>query len=244
MKRLLLVATVVAVAVLALAASTTNASHDPATVAPLAVQPLGQQGAPNGNVGVRFRVKKFVRVGKALKAVGQAVATFTDPNGQKTTVAKAFTAKVGIAKRPASANSVCPILFLQIKKLSLVLLGLHVDLDQVTLTIVAYSGGGPLGSLFCSIFHTKVKLLHSAKTLTQVAHRSGLATNGLNFAVPVQGQTTDPNAPALCQILDLTVGPIDLELLGLYVHLSAVHLTITADPNGGPLGKLFCSFTQ
>ena len=45
-----------------------------------------------------------------------------------------------------------------------------------------------------------------------------------------------------CQILDLVLGPLDLDLLGLKVHLDTVHLNITAQ--GGPgnlLGNLLCA---
>jgi len=53
-----------------------------------------------------------------------------------------------------------------------------------------------------------------------------------------------PQAAALlsCQILDLVLGPLDLDLLGLQVHLDTVHLNITAQ--GGPgnlLGNLLCA---
>jgi hypothetical protein len=45
----------------------------------------------------------------------------------------------------------------------------------------------------------------------------------------------------LCHVLNLTLGPLDLNLLGLIVHLDQVHLTIDADPQGGLLGQLLCS---
>ena len=45
-----------------------------------------------------------------------------------------------------------------------------------------------------------------------------------------------------CQILDLTLGPLDLNLLGLVVHLDRVHLNITAVPGpGNLLGNLLCA---
>ncbi|RJQ80361.1 hypothetical protein D5S17_07795 [Pseudonocardiaceae bacterium YIM PH 21723] len=45
-----------------------------------------------------------------------------------------------------------------------------------------------------------------------------------------------------CQILDLVIRPIDLNLLGLKVHLSKVHLNITAKPGqGNLLGNLLCA---
>jgi hypothetical protein len=42
-------------------------------------------------------------------------------------------------------------------------------------------------------------------------------------------------------VLDFTLGSLDLNLLGLMVHLNQVHLTITADSTGGVLGNLLCS---
>lgn len=44
-----------------------------------------------------------------------------------------------------------------------------------------------------------------------------------------------------CNVLDLTLGPLDLNLLGLEVHLDQVHLVINANPSGGLLGQLLCS---
>ena len=55
---------------------------------------------------------------------------------------------------------------------------------------------------------------------------------------------------AVCQILFLQLGTLDLTLAGLHVVLKAddptmpVQLTRTADDTGGVLGKLFCSLAQ
>ncbi|WP_433303753.1 hypothetical protein ACQP2F_12920 [Actinoplanes sp. CA-030573] len=49
-------------------------------------------------------------------------------------------------------------------------------------------------------------------------------------------------AQATCRILDLTLGPLHLDLLGLVVDLNQVHLTITAVPGAGNLlGNLLCA---
>jgi hypothetical protein len=49
-------------------------------------------------------------------------------------------------------------------------------------------------------------------------------------------------AGAPCQILDLVLGPLDLNLLGLKVHLNRVVLNIEADPGAGALlGNLLCA---
>ena len=67
-------------------------------------------------------------------------------------------------------------------------------------------------------------------------------TNTVPFTAPVnislaQNQT---NAGA-CPILDLELGPINLDLLGLLVETSPICLQITAYDNAGLLGDLLCS---
>jgi hypothetical protein len=58
----------------------------------------------------------------------------------------------------------------------------------------------------------------------------------------VPGAQALPPVPAgICTVLDLPIDPLDLNLLGLLVHLDRTQLRITADPNGGLLGSLLCS---
>lgn len=66
-----------------------------------------------------------------------------------------------------------------------------------------------------------------------------------NLAMPVKAISAQ-GAPAgqsqaACGILDLTLGPLDLNLLGLRVQLNEVDLVITAIPGGGLLGDLLCA---
>ena len=52
----------------------------------------------------------------------------------------------------------------------------------------------------------------------------------------------DVQALATCPILDLSLGPLDLNLLGLVVHLDEVNLTIDAESGSGNLlGNLLCA---
>jgi hypothetical protein len=44
-------------------------------------------------------------------------------------------------------------------------------------------------------------------------------------------------------VLDLILGPLHLNLLGLVVDLNKVHLAVTATQGGGLLGNLFCSLS-
>ena len=136
----------------------------------------------------------------------------------------------------------CSVLSLQLDQLSLDLLGLHVDLSKVVLTITADSQGGILGRLFCSLSNTRLATMAHAQNLTKAAHSSGLATKGIGYAAPTSH--AQAMAPGPCNIVDLVLGPLHLDLLGLIVDLNQVHLQITADPNGGILGSLLCSLTN
>jgi hypothetical protein len=247
------VAAAAAMATLAfVAASAASTSHRTAvpTAAPNAITQIG-------SVGVTYQIGKFAKRGKSLVAVGKVVAAFTpttaNPAGLKAaTVSQPFTVKATTLRRFAAADRICPVLDLDLAQLNLNLLGLIVHLDRVHLTITANSRGGLLGSLFCSLAHAKVSLGTAAKKLTKAAHRSGLATKGVHMAVPLYQSTTPSGKSTLttsrtavspltiCPVLDLTLGPLDLNLLGLMVHLDKVHLTITADSTGGILGNLLC----
>ena len=202
-----------------------------------------------GTVNIGFAINKFVKQGKNLVANGTATMTYTDSTGANYSSSQPFTAKVitrGI-RGVTAASRTCSVLTLQLDQLNLTLLGLTVHLDKVIITIKADSNGGILGSLFCSLANAKVKLRSLAtvaRRLTHVAHASGLSTmsSGLGFTVPLTSKTAEQTAP--CQILDLILGPLHLNLLGLIVDLNQVHLTITADPAGGLLGSLLCSLAH
>lgn len=70
-------------------------------------------------------------------------------------------------------------------------------------------------------------------------------TTTVPFSAPVD-ITLAQNQPAgaTCPVLDLRLGPITLNLLGLDVTTSAICLTITATQGGGVLGDLLCSLGQ
>jgi hypothetical protein len=77
-------------------------------------------------------------------------------------------------------------------------------------------------------------------TVTAILHGK---TNTVPFTAPVTIAlaTNQVPAPGACPVLDLTLGPIDLDLLGLIVQTSPICLTITANAGGGLLGDLLCS---
>jgi len=205
--------------------------------------PTTQNQSARVNVG--FKIGKFVAQHKRLIAHGSVTATVKTSDGATHSVTKSFSAVVRTKGFRSLAARTCAVLDLQLDKLALTLLGLNVNLDKVILTIKANPRGGVLGSLFCKLAHTRVKLrslASYARKLTAVTHQSGLSSSGslLGVSAPFTGQQQAATG-AVCPILDLILGPLHLDLLGLIVDLNQVHLSITADPNGGVLGSLFCS---
>jgi hypothetical protein len=253
LKHFATVAVLAAIVALTFGASTASSG---ASAQPRFATPAANGTEQVGSLTVRFTITKFVKRDHRLFAVGAAIAQFKptadNPRNLPTkTVRQTFTARVLGLRRLSSTQTICPILDLTLGPLDLNLLGLMVHLDKVHLTITADSQGGLLGRLFCSIANGKVKLAKAATRLTKIAHRSGLSSGVVRMGVPIYKQssgggstsasgTTSSTSPMnICTVLDLTLGPLDLNLLGLMVHLDTVHLLITAD-SSGLLGGLLC----
>jgi hypothetical protein len=81
-------------------------------------------------------------------------------------------------------------------------------------------------------------------TLTAVGTVTGTWTDTVTGVTTNVKQTVTAPAAASgsCTILDLTIGPIHLDLLGLVIDTNAIHLTITAQQGpGNLLGNLLCA---
>jgi len=105
----------------------------------------------------------------------------------------------------------------------------------------------------CDTATGAVECFDGTFTLTRFTSSGGVlqavGTLAGTFTDPVTGVQTAINqsitlpadATGTCEILDLTLGPLDLDLLGLVVHLDQVHLNITAESGpGNLLGNLLC----
>jgi hypothetical protein len=64
-----------------------------------------------------------------------------------------------------------------------------------------------------------------------------------NIVRTIVSQVTVPvtTANGTCTILHLQLGPLDLNVLGLLIHLDRIVLDISAQPGGGLLGDLLCA---
>ncbi|MHA3836409.1 ABC transporter substrate-binding protein [Terrabacter sp. AAH1] len=94
---------------------------------------------------------------------------------------------------------------------------------------------------------TPTGFINQNGTLALVSQLTGNVTSPTGVVTPISQTvtTTVQNAAATagsCQILDLVLGPLDLNLLGVQVHLDTVHLNITAQQGpGNLLGNLLCA---
>ena len=173
-----------------------------------------------------------------------------------------FTAPMTLTATPNPADPDCPILNLELGPIHLDLLGLIVDTSRICLDIEADPDGGILGNLLCGI----ANLLNTGTPLGTILDDLGANVNqvltgltnvldtvfdrltGANAITGVSG-TGGPSEGGLdttCDILNLEVGPLDLNLLGLEIELDncangPVTLDITAEEGpGNLLGNLLC----
>ena len=162
-----------------------------------------------------------------------------------------FTAPITLTPGPMAANAACPILNLALGPVHLNLLGLNVDTSEICLDITAIEGAGLLGDLLCTIANllnggTSIANVLANLTLEDQARLTGGLTQVLNQAVFIPLSRSDALEGASCDVLNLALGPLDLNLLGLRVELDdcddgPVTIDVTAVPGGGLLGDLLCS---
>jgi hypothetical protein len=170
-------------------------------------------------------VAKGVVVGK-LKA-GGAVMRDTAP------------AKFRVSQQQRDRG--CNILALRLAPVHLALLGVRVDTSHISLDVKARRRGGVLGRLFCALADAEIRFPRTA--IASVNRQLDDAPIATRTSTPVRVATHEGS----CEILDLILGPLHLDLLGLVVDLygqtksDPVQVTITGEPGHGLLGDLLCS---
>ncbi|MFG1659562.1 hypothetical protein ACGFIY_23815 [Micromonospora chersina] len=103
----------------------------------------------------------------------------------------------------------------------------------------ALGGAGSFAGTF-----TPTRFVNQNGQLAAVGTLAGTLTNSVGTSLgTISQQITVPvQASATCDILNLDLGPLDLNLLGLQVHLDEVVLDITAQQGpGNLLGNLLCA---
>lgn len=210
--------------------------------------------AKGSQLRTRVVVKKFVVRKTGLSALGTAA---TSVGGLGTKQPVALTAQTGGS---------CQVLTLRLDRLNLALLGLRLDVSAVNLRITG-NKARTLGALFCKLATaTKLSNLTGARVAAAALNRrlrhAPLQMVGFNAMLYPQTAREDAQpAPSgagaraaqasgpTCPVLDLTLGPLNLDLLGLVVDLygatakDPVRVTAVADPAAGILGKALCQIS-
>lgn len=115
--------------------------------------------------------------------------------------------------------------------------------QNIPVTGVLPAGGDFAGTFDITRFATQGGQIVAVGTLTGTLTNTLGQVIGTVTNVPVQLPVTDISGT--CQILQLDLGAIHLDLLGLVVDLSAIHLDITAESApGNLLGNLLCAITH
>jgi len=157
-----------------------------------------------------------------------------------------FTIPITPSATPNAADPTCPILHLQLAPIHLSLLGLNVDTSAICLSITAESGHGKLlGNLLCNVANllnggTPLGDILAGLTLQQAQTLETGLTQLLQGAL--RDVTSRAATPSILtgNVLHLSLGPVDLKLLGLDVHLDncnngPVTVDVTAVPGPGNL---------
>ena len=112
----------------------------------------------------------------------------------------------------------------------------------ISVPVVGTVGGGTINAVFnLTRFAVRNGQIFAFGTLTgTVTNAAGTVTSFVtNLALPVT------ISQATCDILHLELGPLDLNLLGLVVHLDRIVLDITAQSGpGNLLGNLLCAIAN
>lgn len=193
----------------------------------------GRSSARAERLVIGVGVLRFAAAGRTVRATGVVSATLTDNRGHRTTARS-------LVALTAQAGGGCRVLHLYLKQLNLNLLGLNAHLDPVVLNVTGRPGGGVLGSLFCRLARARLASARAAAARAMTAAVRRHRGDVVRLAADIRPRAAASSATRTCPVLDLVVGPLDLQLLGLVVDLNRVHLVVTATRGAGALGDLFC----
>ena len=198
--------------------------------------PAASQAATS-TLSIKAKLTRFYAHGSSLNASGLISGTLKSGSD-----VKKDSAPVRFRVTAAQNGRRCNILTLNLQKLHLDLLGARVDTSAINLELYA-KRGRILGNLFCAVTHARIRLPRAAAAMNHTLNHRPLRV--MSAHMKAQAAQTPP--PATCQVLDVILGPLHLDLLGLNVDLygrtksDPVEVTITAVPGEGLLGDVLCS---
>src|SRR5918998_681351 len=192
--------------------------------------------SPVGKFTMTTKITSVHAANGGLVANGVVTGTL---NAGGTVVRDSAPARFRVSQRKRDGQ--CNILALRLAPVHLTLLGINVDTSHISLDVTARRRGGVLGRLFCALANAEIRFPRAA--IARVNRQLDEAPIVTRSSAPVRVATHQ----GTCQILDLILGPLHLDLLGLVVDLygrtmrDPVRVTITGEPGHGLLGDLLCS---
>jgi hypothetical protein len=161
----------------------------------------------------------------------------------------------GQIRVPITISGTCPVLNLQLGPIDLNILGLEVKTSSICLNITAQPGSGNLlGNLLCSLTNalnsgvplsTFLASLSASDLTSLLSGLQNLLNGALGALTSTSSITSVQQVSANCsqQILSLSIGPLNLNLLGLVVTLNNCAngpVTVTISTTNGLLASLIC----
>src|ERR671916_1797843 len=191
---------------------------------------------PVGKFNMTTKITSVRAAGDGLVANGVVVGKLSAGG---TAVRDRAPARFRVTQR--RQNGRCNILALRLAPVHLALLGIRVDTSHISLDVTARRRGGVLGRLFCALANAEIRFPRAA--IARVNRELDDAPLATRASAPVRVASHQ----GTCQILNLILGPLHLDLLGLVVDLygqtrsDPVRVRITGEPGHGLLGDLLCS---
>lgn len=212
-----------------------------AAAAPAAASAAPARGAHH-LIRADVRIQRFTVDHSAITALGTETARLSGATSRRR------------ARFAVSRSGSCNVLTLDLQQLHLQLLGLDLTTSAINLRITGHRTES-LGKLFCRLSRSlklaKVaRVRAAAASLNRALRHHPMHAIRLRANLPVvTADAAQAPAPS-CKVLDLVLGPLHLDLLGLVVDLygpsrtSPVEVHVTADPAGGVLGAVFCKLAS
>lgn len=143
----------------------------------------------------------------------------------------------GSLTAPPSGSATTSVLTLQVAPVTLNLLGAVVTTSPIDLNITAQSGQGlVLGNVITDLANLFNPPLPSTLSIDDLNTQLGNLLTELNTQIPnVGNSTTPPVNLSNGQFLNLTVAPINLNLLGLVLQTSSITVNATNQTGNGEL---------
>ena len=173
-------------------------------------------------------------VGSVINNVLGNVVTLL--NSGALSVANVNTSSGPLSSPGSNTTATTSVLTLHVAPVTLNLMGATVTTSPIDLTITSQSGKGlVLGNVVTDLANLFNPPLPQKLSLNDINAKLGALLNQLNQQIPNVGTTPPPVTLGSGQFLDLTVSPLNLNLLGLLLQTSPITVTATNQTGNGDL---------